>query len=210
MPVLHAAGLRAADYRTSDPYVVVELGNTRHRTETVRRTLDPVWKRAFVFPIRDIYGHLDVTVLDEDRGGRSDFLGKVEIPLLSVRAGPQRYVLKNRTVTAPAKGEIVLNIKVEYSIWKALILSIARPEVKYLAAEEPFKCSLLVRNVVRIKKIAMAFISFGSYASGVFCWESYPRTLLVWTVRPAQRHTWANALTALSCATAVAAALLVL
>ena len=35
-------------------------------------------------PVKDIFENLEVTVYDEDKGQKADFLGKVIVPLLEV------------------------------------------------------------------------------------------------------------------------------
>lgn len=46
----------------------------------------PSLRSFYVFSnVKDIHSVLEVTVLDEDRDRSADFLGKVAIPLLSVR-----------------------------------------------------------------------------------------------------------------------------
>ena len=46
--VVEAKGLRSADIGgTSDPFAVLELGNTRVQTFTDHRTLDPAWEKVF-------------------------------------------------------------------------------------------------------------------------------------------------------------------
>jgi hypothetical protein len=115
LKVVSAEGLRAADIRgTSDPYVVIEHGNLRLRTETMHRTLAPVWNRSFCIPLTDLSVPLELTVLDEDKDGSSDFLGKVVLPLWDVRPGPQRIVLKKRDLVRPAKGTIRVEMSLEY------------------------------------------------------------------------------------------------
>ena len=46
--VVEAQGLRAADIGgLSDPFAILELGNTRLQTHTVYKTLDPTWEKVF-------------------------------------------------------------------------------------------------------------------------------------------------------------------
>ncbi|XP_053154655.1 multiple C2 and transmembrane domain-containing protein 1 isoform X15 [Hemicordylus capensis] len=85
--VIRAEGLMAADVTgKSDPFCVVELNNDRLLTHTVYKNLNPEWNKIFTYNIKDIHTVLEVTVYDEDRDRSADFLGKVAIPLLSVKA----------------------------------------------------------------------------------------------------------------------------
>lgn len=48
---------------------------------------------------------LEITVFDEDRDHKMEFLGRVVIPLLRIRNGEKRwYALKDKTMFARAKG----------------------------------------------------------------------------------------------------------
>ncbi|CAI5650654.1 unnamed protein product [Oreochromis niloticus] len=86
--VIRAEGLMAADVTgKSDPFCVVELSNDRLQTHTVYKNLNPEWNKVFTFNVKDIHSVLEVTVYDEDRDRSADFLGKVAIPLLNVKAG---------------------------------------------------------------------------------------------------------------------------
>ncbi|XP_072290103.1 multiple C2 and transmembrane domain-containing protein 1 isoform X4 [Eucyclogobius newberryi] len=91
--VIRAEGLMAADVTgKSDPFCVVELSNDRLQTHTVYKNLNPEWNKVFTFNVKDIHSVLEVTVYDEDRDRSADFLGKVAIPLLNVKAGLQTLI----------------------------------------------------------------------------------------------------------------------
>ena len=69
--------------------------------------------------MKDIHSVLEVTVYDEDRDNKVDFLGKVAIPLLSIRNGDRRwYALKDKKLTGRAKGsrsQIYLEMNLVYN-----------------------------------------------------------------------------------------------
>uniref|UniRef100_UPI003AABB246 multiple C2 and transmembrane domain-containing protein 1 isoform X5 n=1 Tax=Centroberyx gerrardi TaxID=166262 RepID=UPI003AABB246 len=91
--VMRAEGLMAADVTgKSDPFCVVELNNDRLQTHTVYKNLNPEWNKVFTFNVKDIHSVLEVTVFDEDRDRSADFLGKVAIPLLHVKAALKTVV----------------------------------------------------------------------------------------------------------------------
>ncbi|XP_047634265.1 multiple C2 and transmembrane domain-containing protein 1 isoform X7 [Phacochoerus africanus] len=95
--VIRAEGLMAADVTgKSDPFCVVELNNDRLLTHTVYKNLNPEWNKVFSFNIKDIHSVLEVTVYDEDRDRSADFLGKVAIPLLSVKASLRTLIPKEQ------------------------------------------------------------------------------------------------------------------
>ena len=56
--------------------------------------------------IRDIHDIVEITVYDEDKDHKYEFLGKVLVPLLRVRNGERKWLkLKDKTLRKKAKGE---------------------------------------------------------------------------------------------------------
>ena len=56
--------------------------------------------------IRDIHDIVEITVYDEDKDHKYEFLGRVQIPLLRVKNGERRWLkLKDKTLRKKAKGE---------------------------------------------------------------------------------------------------------
>uniref|UniRef100_A0A8C0LVX9 Multiple C2 and transmembrane domain-containing protein 2 n=1 Tax=Canis lupus familiaris TaxID=9615 RepID=A0A8C0LVX9_CANLF len=95
--VLKAVDLLAADFSgKSDPFCLLELGNDRLQTHTIYKNLNPEWNKVFTFPIKDIHDVLEVTVFDEDGDKPPDFLGKVAIPLLSVKASIRTFTPREK------------------------------------------------------------------------------------------------------------------
>ncbi|KAF4804172.1 Multiple C2 and transmembrane domain-containing protein 2 [Turdus rufiventris] len=98
--VLKAVDLMAADFSgKSDPFCVLELGNDMLQTHTVYKNLNPEWNKVFTFPIKDIHDVLEVTVFDEDGDKPPDFLGKVAIPLLSIKASIRTFKPREKRFT---------------------------------------------------------------------------------------------------------------
>jgi hypothetical protein len=83
--------------QTLSPYV---------QTHTDYKTLNPKWNKTFHFPVRDITAQLEVTVYDEDRDHKSDFLGRIIIPLWRIYTAEKKwYRLKNRKLGKGARGK---------------------------------------------------------------------------------------------------------
>lgn len=56
--------------------------------------------------VKDIHDVLEVTVYDEDKDHKFEFLGKVKIPLLRIKNNERRwYTLKDKKLRKPAKGD---------------------------------------------------------------------------------------------------------
>ncbi|KAM8872648.1 multiple C2 and transmembrane domain-containing protein 1-like isoform 6-T7 [Synchiropus picturatus] len=182
--VTRAEGLMAADVTgKSDPFCVLELNNDRLQTHTVYKNLNPEWNKAFTFNVKDVHSVLEVSVFDEDRDRSADFLGRVVIPLLSVRNGEIKgYVLKNKELTGPTKGTIYLEIDVVYNTVKAALRSLVPAEKKYIEEEPKVSKNLLQQNFLRVKRCIMVLFSYGSYINSCFEWESVQRSLLSFMV----------------------------
>ncbi|KAG8222833.1 hypothetical protein J437_LFUL010349 [Ladona fulva] len=181
--VYKAQGLVAADLGgKSDPFCVLELVNSRLQTQTEYKTLCPSWQKIFTFNVKDIHSVLEVTVWDEDRDHKVEFLGRVAIPLLRIRNGEKRwYALKDKKLRGRAKGnfpQILLEMNVEWNPVRACIRTLNPKEEKYMQSEMKFKRQVFVRNVMRLKAIIMHFIEAGKFLQGCFEWESTPRSLI--------------------------------
>ena len=76
-------GLLAADKGgTSDPYVVLQLGKTKHKSKVIKKTLDPEWNETFDFvklSLRELVeSQLLLHAFDYDgRLSKADPLGEV-------------------------------------------------------------------------------------------------------------------------------------
>lgn len=62
--------------------------------------------RFYFSDIRDIHDVVEITVYDEDKDHKFEFLGRVQIPLLKVKNGERKWFkLKDKTLRKKAKGE---------------------------------------------------------------------------------------------------------
>ncbi|RWS16204.1 multiple C2 and transmembrane domain-containing protein 1-like isoform X8 [Dinothrombium tinctorium] len=177
--VFKAEGLLAADFSgKSDPFCVIELCNARVQTHTEYKTLSPEWNKIFTFQVRDIHEVLEVTVYDEDKDKKVEFLGKVCIPLLKIKNGEKKwYTLKDKKLMHRSKGRILLEMSLVYNITRACIRTINPREVKVVQSEQKFKRSLFLKNVTRLKAIVMEFVEMAKFINSCFQWESVPRSI---------------------------------
>ncbi|XP_069747663.1 multiple C2 and transmembrane domain-containing protein 1 isoform X3 [Narcine bancroftii] len=182
--VIKAEGLMVADVTgSSDPFCVIELNNDRLQTHTVHRSLYPVWNKVFTFNIKDIHSVLEVSVFDEDRDRRADFLGKVAIPLLSIQNGEEKaYVLKNKNLTGATKGVIYLEMDVIFNVVRASIRTITPKEQKYVEEEQKISKEILQQNFYRVRRCIMLFVHTGRFINSCFEWESPQRSLTAFLV----------------------------
>ncbi|XP_047650366.1 multiple C2 and transmembrane domain-containing protein 2 isoform X6 [Phacochoerus africanus] len=182
--VLKAVDLLAADFSgKSDPFCLLELGNDRLQTHTIYKNLNPEWNKVFTFPIKDIHDVLEVTVFDEDGDKPPDFLGKVAIPLLSIRDGQTNcYVLKNKDLEQAFKGVIYLEMDLIYNPIKASIRTFTPREKRFIEDSRKLSKKILSRDVDRVKRITMAIWNTIQFLKSCFQWESTWRSTVAFVV----------------------------
>ncbi|KAM8784028.1 multiple C2 and transmembrane domain-containing protein 2 isoform 2-T2 [Rhynchonycteris naso] len=182
--VLKAVDLLAADFSgKSDPFCLLELGNDRLQTHTIYKTLNPEWNQVFTFPVKDVHDVLEVTVFDEDGDKPPDFLGKVSIPLLSIRDGQTNcYVLKNKDLEQAFKGVIYLEMNLIYNPVKASIRTFMPREKRFVEDSRKLSKKILSRDVDRVKRITMAIWNTVQFLKSCFEWESTWRSALAFVV----------------------------
>ncbi|KAL4817900.1 phosphatidylserine decarboxylase-domain-containing protein [Aspergillus spinulosporus] len=116
--VLRGRNLAAKDRGgTSDPYLIVTLGEARQSTPTIFKTLNPEWNVNFEMPVVGV-PLLECICWDHDRFGK-DYLGEFDIALEDIFADgeiqqqPKWYTLKSNRKPGKRKdnnvsGEILL------------------------------------------------------------------------------------------------------
>ncbi|KAI9892940.1 MAG: hypothetical protein M1814_000824 [Vezdaea aestivalis] len=113
--VIKARNLAAMDRcGTSDPFLVVNLGDAKSVTHAVNKTLNPEWNSTFELPITGVESlMLDCICWDKDRFGK-DYLGEFDLALDEVFARgntvlePKWYTLKSKRKSTKITGEIQL------------------------------------------------------------------------------------------------------
>ncbi|CAH9090499.1 unnamed protein product [Cuscuta epithymum] len=80
--VLKGRRLVIRDFRSSDPYVILELGNQMAKTKVINSCLDPVWNEEFTFTLSDPAASiLKLRVFDKDRFKADDKMGHAHVNL---------------------------------------------------------------------------------------------------------------------------------
>ncbi|XP_043101743.1 multiple C2 and transmembrane domain-containing protein 2 isoform X3 [Puntigrus tetrazona] len=182
--VIKATDLMAADLNgKSDPFCVLELGNNRLQTHTIYKTLNPEWNKVFTFPVKDIHEVLEVTVFDEDGDKAPDFLGRVALPLLSIRNGQQVVCpLRKENLRGLSKGSVVLELEVIYNSIKASIRTFTPREQKFMEDNAKFSKKVLARNVLRVRNLYRAICHTNQFIKSCFQWESVQRSIIAFLV----------------------------
>ncbi|KAK0616063.1 phosphatidylserine decarboxylase-domain-containing protein [Bombardia bombarda] len=116
--ILRARNLAAKDRGgTSDPYLVLTLGDSKHVTHAVSKSLNPDWNEQCRLPINGVQSLLlDVCCWDKDRFGK-DYLGEFDLALEEIFADekseqpPKWFPLKSKRPgkkTSIVSGEVLL------------------------------------------------------------------------------------------------------
>ncbi|XP_029991821.1 multiple C2 and transmembrane domain-containing protein 2 isoform X3 [Sphaeramia orbicularis] len=179
--VIRANDLPSTDLNgKSNPFCVIELGNSKLQTHTLYKTLNPEWNKAVTFPIKDIHDVVELTVLDENG---DNFLGKVAIPLLTVKNGQQIcLLLKKEDLGRPNKGTITLELEVIYNKVRAGIRTFKPKESKLMEENTKFSKKVLAQNIYRVRKISTAVLYTLQYIKSCFQWESVQRSLIAFLI----------------------------
>ncbi|EGD77150.1 hypothetical protein PTSG_07483 [Salpingoeca rosetta] len=179
--VRSARGLAAKDAgRSSDPFVVCELGNKRKRTSTKPKTCNPTWNETLNFNVLDVFDVVRITVYDEDRGGKTDFLGALIIPLLEIKSGRQElYTLKAKTLDKAYKGQLVLTLDLNYKPIPSYLRLIKKREVRFFEDDAKLRIGVLRQNVQRVRALIEAVLAIFRNFDRLFNWDfGVPRTIV--------------------------------
>ncbi|KAJ8003242.1 hypothetical protein DPEC_G00167370 [Dallia pectoralis] len=190
--VFRATELASTDLNgKSDPFCVLELGNSRLQTQTIHKTLNPEWNTVFTFPIKDINDVLELTVFGEAGDKSPDFLGRVAIPLLSIQNGQQvTQMLKKANLEAPAKGALSLEMEVHYNPVRAGVRTFLPKEERFLEENPKFAKKVLAQNIYRVRKITMALLHTLQYLKSCLEWESTRRSIIAFLIYVVMVWTW--------------------
>nr|XP_057931905.1 multiple C2 and transmembrane domain-containing protein 2 isoform X2 [Doryrhamphus excisus] len=178
--VLRANELPASDLNgKSNPFCVIELGNSKLQTNTVYKTVNPEWNKALTFPVKDIHDVIELTILDENGDKAPNFLGKVAIPLLTVQNEQQICLfLKKEDLSGAAKGTVTLVLEVIYNKVRAGIQTFQPKEGKFTEENVKFSKKVLAQNIYRVRKISTAVLCTLQYIKSCFQWENTLRSLI--------------------------------
>ncbi|KAL0290616.1 UNVERIFIED_CONTAM: putative ADP-ribosylation factor GTPase-activating protein AGD11 [Sesamum angustifolium] len=84
--IVRGTNLAIRDVLSSDPYVILSLGNQSMKTRVIKNNLNPVWNESLMLSIPENIPPLKLLVYDKDTFSTDDFMGDAEIdiqPLLS-------------------------------------------------------------------------------------------------------------------------------
>lgn len=79
--VIKGTNLAVRDMLSSDPYVVLILGNQKVQTNVVKSNLNPVWNEELMLSVPQDFGPLKLQVYDYDTFSADDIMGEAEIDI---------------------------------------------------------------------------------------------------------------------------------
>ncbi|CAI9089624.1 OLC1v1024232C1 [Oldenlandia corymbosa var. corymbosa] len=79
--VLKGTNLAVRDMLSSDPYVVLTLGQQKAQTTVVKSNLNPVWDEDLMLSVPEHFGALKLEVYDHDTFSADDIMGEAEIDI---------------------------------------------------------------------------------------------------------------------------------
>ncbi|XP_027344986.1 ADP-ribosylation factor GTPase-activating protein AGD12-like isoform X1 [Abrus precatorius] len=79
--VIKGTDLAIRDIMTSDPYVILNLGQQIVQTTVIKSNLNPVWNEELVLSVPQQYGILNLKVYDHDLFSADDIMGEADIDL---------------------------------------------------------------------------------------------------------------------------------
>ncbi|KAI9812891.1 MAG: hypothetical protein M1827_004409 [Pycnora praestabilis] len=120
--VVKARNLAAKDKSgTSDPYLVVNLGDAKEATPSIPKTLNPEWNVGFGLPILGLQSLLlECVCWDKDRVGK-DYLGEFDLALEEIFANgqiiqePRWYTLESKR-KGRKKSKVSGEVQLQFSI----------------------------------------------------------------------------------------------
>ncbi|KAK7332450.1 hypothetical protein VNO80_29202 [Phaseolus coccineus] len=93
--VVQGKRLVIRDFKSSDPYVVLKLGNQTAKTKVINSCLNPVWNEELNFTLTEPLGVLNLEVFDKDLLKADDKMGNAFINLQPlVSAARLREILR--------------------------------------------------------------------------------------------------------------------
>ncbi|XP_062174937.1 probable ADP-ribosylation factor GTPase-activating protein AGD11 isoform X2 [Alnus glutinosa] len=94
--VVKGTNLAIRDVMTSDPYVILALGNQSVKTRVIKSNLNPVWNESLMLSIPENIPPLKLLVYDKDAFTTDDFMGEAEIDIQPLVIAAKAY--ENSTI----------------------------------------------------------------------------------------------------------------
>ncbi|KAK0103918.1 hypothetical protein ONS96_005025 [Cadophora gregata f. sp. sojae] len=122
--VIKARNLAAKDRSgTSDPYLVLTLGDSKNATQSVPKTLNPEWNVTVQMPVNNVSALLlDCVCWDKDRFGK-DYLGEFDLALEDIFTGdkveiePQWFTLSSKRTGGKKSSNVSGDVQLQFTLY---------------------------------------------------------------------------------------------
>ncbi|MCL7042890.1 hypothetical protein MKW94_018059 [Papaver nudicaule] len=95
--IVRGTNLAVRDVMTSDPYVILSLGQQSMKTRVIKSSLNPVWNERLMLSIPDPVPPLKLQVYDKDTFTTDDHMGEAEIDIQPLVSAAKAYENSNIT-----------------------------------------------------------------------------------------------------------------
>ncbi|KAK7399710.1 hypothetical protein VNO78_10899 [Psophocarpus tetragonolobus] len=89
--VIKGTDLAIRDMLTSDPYVILKLGQQTVQTNVIKSNLNPVWNEELMLSVPQQFGILNLNVFDYDMFSADDIMGEADIDLQPLITSAMAY-----------------------------------------------------------------------------------------------------------------------
>ncbi|XP_043703195.1 probable ADP-ribosylation factor GTPase-activating protein AGD11 [Telopea speciosissima] len=125
--IIRGTNLAIRDVLSSDPYVILTLGQQSMRTRVIRNNLNPVWNERLMLSIPETIPPLKLLVYDKDTFTHDDYMGETEIDIQPLLTAAKAY--ENSTITKSIElGKWIANK--HNTLVKDSIISLVKGKVK--------------------------------------------------------------------------------
>ncbi|KAF3325979.1 putative ADP-ribosylation factor GTPase-activating protein AGD13 [Carex littledalei] len=102
--VSHGKKLAIRDFTSSDPYVIVRVGDATAKTKVIKSCLNPVWNEEFTFDIIESLRAIQFEVFDKDTFKHDDKMGHTFMDLQPIFAASKlKRALQSKLTTGEMK-----------------------------------------------------------------------------------------------------------
>lgn len=74
-------------FQTSDPYCMLELGSTKHKTKHVSSNLNPDWNESFTFDVQPDMDVVSLSIWDKNSIKKDVFMGYSYVTFDNIQRG---------------------------------------------------------------------------------------------------------------------------
>ncbi|KAJ4970157.1 hypothetical protein NE237_003256 [Protea cynaroides] len=126
--IIRGTNLAIRDVMTSDPYVVLTLGQQSMKTRVIKNNLNPVWNESLMLSIPEPIPPLKLLVYDKDTFTTDDYMGEAEIDIQPLLTAAKAY--ENSTITESIELEKWIANKQNNTLVKDSIISLVDGKAK--------------------------------------------------------------------------------